>query len=399
MFARFVFPTVSFLTVFLSTAFFSSVTAALDEESGMQFQLENQLSYNDNFLYSDQQTKGGWILETLPSLSFTALNRDNSYQVFYRMEHSENFESSDDSYTDHVAGIKLRHNLSSRHQIQLASKFSNITEQRGTGFSEGENANLLTSPDDFRQMNHRLAYRFGSQQAKGRLNLSAERLEMDYDSSIVGDSRDHSTVTLGAAFNYRLAPKTDVVLEYRQADTDYDHQPLGLSGAVNLDSDESYRLIGLDWDATAKTSGKIRVGKSNRKFDDASLASDDNFHWEAEISWRPKTYSELVLKTRRLSSETNGLGNYINSQDYQFSWHHAWNGRFRHQLDLGYTDDKFEASSRTDEVSRAGLKFTYDMRRWLDLGAGYRYNERDSDVAAVQYEQNIFFVSADILLD
>ena len=392
-------PLALFVHLFFPVVFLFSTKPVLGEESGVQFRLDNELRYNDNYLYSDRDEQSAWEMENRPELQVTSIYNDNTYQGYLRIKHVENFDSDDDSYTDHVIGIKLDQNLSARQLIHFAAESAILTEKRGTGFSEGANANLLSAPDDFRQIKYKAAYRLGSQHATGRLKLSADRVQMDYDSSIVGDTRDHNINTYGAAFNYRVGSKTDAVLEYRRAHSYYDNQPVGTSGIINLDSEEEYFLVGVEWDATAKTSGKIRVGQSERDFDDSSLGSDDNFHWEAEVSWRPRTYSELLLKTRRMSAETYGQGNYINSRDSSITWRYAWNGRLSHQLDFGFSDDKFEAGSRSDDVSRASFKVAYDMRRWLDLGIGYRYNERDSDLSSVQYEQNLFFITANVLLD
>jgi hypothetical protein len=36
---------------------------------------------------------------------------------------------------------------------------------------------------------------------------------------------------------------------------------------------------------------------------------------------------------------------------------------------------------------------TYEMRRWLDIGIGYKYAENDSDAVNESYERNIYALS------
>ena len=45
-----------------------------------------------------------------------------------------------------------------------------------------------------------------------------------------------------------------------------------------------------------------------------------------------------------------------------------------------------------------GVSVNYKMRRWLELGGGYRYDERDSTINLFDYDRNIFELIATIAL-
>jgi hypothetical protein len=48
---------------------------------------------------------------------------------------------------------------------------------------------------------------------------------------------------------------------------------------------------------------------------------------------------------------------------------------------------------REDKISGLGAKLTYDMRRWLILGAEYTYTERSSNQAGADYKRNLILFS------
>ena len=56
-----------------------------------------------------------------------------------------------------------------------------------------------------------------------------------------------------------------------------------------------------------------------------------------------------------------------------------------------YIDDT--VNSRLDKTDIFGLGLNYEMRRWLDIGIGYKYAENDSNVVNESYERNIYSIS------
>jgi hypothetical protein len=44
------------------------------------------------------------------------------------------------------------------------------------------------------------------------------------------------------------------------------------------------------------------------------------------------------------------------------------------------------------------LSYKYEARRWLDLGVGYRREDRDSTIAQFDYDLNVYFVEVELSL-
>ena len=57
-----------------------------------------------------------------------------------------------------------------------------------------------------------------------------------------------------------------------------------------------------------------------------------------------------------------------------------------------------EGSSREEDNYGAEVRYNFSARRWLDLGAGYRYEDRNSDLDFYSYTENVFFLDARLSL-
>jgi hypothetical protein len=377
----------------ISLLFSGSAVGQEGEEAGFQYGLDSELRYDDNIFWSDNNETDSWILEAVPFVRAVLFNDGNTYQLEYQLNHAEYFDSSEDTYTDHSVIADVNHRFTHRQAVAAQLGYKMLTERRGTGFSEEPNG-VVDSPDDYEHINLDFTYYLGVPTAALRFELYAKHNQLDFDSSYVGDSRDYRSNLFGAVSRYRIGARTDLELEYRRLIVSYDNTPLDFNGnPLDLDSDEDYLLAGVSWEMTARTKGEVKIGHSKRDFDNEGFSSSD-FHWEANVEWRPKSYSRFILKTARISQETFGSGLYVNSQSYDLSWLHSWSGRLRSEIKVGMIDDTYEDSLRDDDRVYWGAQIGYDYASWLALEAGYDYRENDSTFDLVNYERNLMYIRA-----
>lgn len=167
-------------------------------------------------------------------------------------------------------------------------------------------------------------------------------------------------------------------------------------------------LVGVRWEATAATTARFALGRENKKFDSAGTAEGrQDFSgpsWEGGVNWKPLTYSTVDYNTYRKTIDSTGLGDFTVSQTHQVVWTHAWSSRITSILTGLYTNDQFSnapvaaigGASRADTTKSVGLRATYTMRRWLNIGADFTYTNRDSNDADFKYLRNQYtlFVAA-----
>ena len=158
-------------------------------------------------------------------------------------------------------------------------------------------------------------------------------------------------------------------------------------------------LLGVTWDATAKTTGSVKVGREKKSYDKSFYKDKSMNMWEAAVAWAPRTYSTFDFKLRRGFDEGDNYYEYdsgehisssIKTTAYHAGWKHQWMDRLSSNLTFSHTDRKYQNTDRDDKIKQYGLGVTYEMRRWLDVGLGYTHRDNDSNLASRDYKRNIY---------
>ncbi|MEH6604186.1 MAG: outer membrane beta-barrel protein [Pseudomonadales bacterium] len=353
---------------------------------------------NDDNLYRNQDIEiSDTVAVVRPVIQAWLQNNNNSYALIYELESGNYSKESDNDYTDNKLNLDIHQELNSKNVIDIYAEYDDAHEDRGTGLTEGDLGLLIDKPVEFQATKLGGIYSLGNRLGKGRLELEAQTRDIEYQNYREQTQyRDRQDDMLRATLYYKVAPKTDALLEVRGTRTDYKIDPVG--GAGSLDSKETVYLVGLSWFATAKTTGSVKVGGYRRDYEDNDRGAYDGFHWEADVTWKPRTYSEIVARMARKSYETNSLGDFVNTDEYSLGWNHDWNARLSHDLILRLSKDTYEGTTRRDDRFDTELRFNYAFRRWFDIGAGYRYFDRDTTADGFNYQRNLWFLDVRLSL-
>jgi hypothetical protein len=358
--------------------------------------------YVDNLLRMDNDKKSTWVTEYTPKVLTWMQDGNNTYSLSYQLEDSHYASSHDDDFTDHQANLDVHHEFNVRNVLNIMGEYYDGHEERGTGLTEGEIAELIDEPVEYESSRLGGDYTYGNRSSRGRLELAARTVSYEYKNfRDFTRFRDRDADTYGATFFWKMGPRTDALLEVRAINNDYDRaDPRDFAGS--LDSDEMNYLVGMTWDATARTTGSIKVGAYDREYDSSDRSDDDGFQWEVDLTWKPRTYSSVNLNTRRVSQETSGQGDFIDTKEYAVTWDHKWTLRSRTHMSFLFGDDDYSGTERSDDRIELEAGFSHEIQRWLDLGFGYRFEKRDSNARflgeSLDYTQNIFFVEAKLSL-
>lgn len=139
-----------------------------------------------------------------------------------------------------------------------------------------------------------------------------------------------------------------------------------------------------------RTTGTVKLGREKKDFDDSSIGEKSGGMWEVGVAWEPRTYSRFNLNTRQGFDEGDSGASTIKTQTTTLSWDHDWAERLTSNVSYTRRDQDYQDIQREDNADIFGIGLTYEMRRWLDVGIGYKYAENDSDAANESYERNIY---------
>ena len=247
-------------------------------------QISAQAGYDDNIFSTETSEVSSTKFILTPSVQLKAEKGLNEYSVNYKISNATYQDSSADNYTDHELSGRAYFDFNIRNRLELLAGYLQTHEDRGSGLNQGNNATTNDKPVEYHVNSAQAAYEFGGKEAKGRIRVVAGVQDREYDNfRAQTESKDRRTVKTSATFYYRVMPKTSLLFEVRNEDIDYD------LASVTLDSNERKYLLGAEWEATAKTSGSLRFGYSEKDFDSATRTDDDGLSWEMAMRWSPKS--------------------------------------------------------------------------------------------------------------
>jgi len=345
--------------------------------------------YDDNIFKQEVAPKRSLTTVISPGVSISAERGNASYRLDYLLTDTIYHSSHADDAVDHTIKGAADFDLTSRLIAGLTAGYKIGTDARGSTFTG--TAVGFTSPDRYHESSVGGTMSYG---VNARLDLNADYSNKRYDNHQFQGvtpytiTRDIDTSGVGIAFAYPVGPKTEAVLEARYKRFDYKY----LSATSNLDSNEQSYYAGIDWQATAKTSGSLRVGYLKKSFSQATLGNGSQFSWELGTTWEPRTYSSFTLSTTSKPVETDGTGSYTKSIDTTLSWNHQWNSLLGHTVDVGYLDSSYQgtATSRHDKTTSAGFAVNYQWMRWLGASVAYDFSKRSSNAALAGYRDNVW---------
>jgi hypothetical protein len=295
-------------------------------------------------------------------------------------------EYSDEDYTSQKAEAKLGFYPGPKTRLELSHAYDDNREDFGVGGSSADQDDQYTGNLTTLMAGYQLTPKLGLEATTSYYNL-------DYDESF-STFRDREDWSYGGKLTFELTAKLDLFGEFEYVDVDYD-------SGDELDSQEKLFYAGVTWDVTDKTSGLAKVGYNNKEYD-GDASDEDELQLEAQLdySFSPKT--SMQLNALRYLNETDTLGTsgrLTHEVAAEVSYQLA--EKVSASLKAGWLNDDYEGDitvgtqtdSRDDDYLSADLELTWQTLRWLELGCGYSWEERDSNFDAYDYTTNIVFVS------
>lgn len=303
---------------------------------------------------------------------------------YYGATYSGNFarfaSSGIDNYNDHSLGLFADNTWSGR-----LNSLVNVDYLKG---HDGRNARMFTNMEHWHTTGLKGVVHYGAEGAQGHFEAAAGLMYKRYDSNNGGATQrfNYDRNDLRGTFFYKVAPATQMIVEAGNAKLAYVD-----AASKSSDSTERRYMVGVKWDATAKTSGSIKMGKMKKSFDLGLNPSSTSTVWDADINWSPKTYSKVDISMHQGAFEAGGGTSFVLSRDTQVKWTHDWTGFITSAVTLDDGLDTYQGSvpSRVDKRQAYGLKATYGFRPWLRAGLGYTNTKRNSTVAVWSYTQSI----------
>lgn len=408
------------ITCALATLALPALAQQDDAAAGFNTSLVSELSFEDNILRQQDNKISSRILLVNPGFDYLLEHGGSTLGLGYDFAHYTYLDSRIDDYDSHTVNINADQRLGRLHKVSLLGSLLSTAEGRGVGFNEGVAALTLSGPTDIDTKTLTGKYQLGADEARIRLVTDLGTRSTDRDSpAIINDSRDYREDLWGGQILYKLGWRTDLVAEVRRRAISYERNPVTADGTEqSLDSTETQTLLGVDLRATAKTTGKLRVGTTSRDFrwkdaqwDGATPAepeeevpataavqpvvpqnADSDLFWEITGIWAPRTYSTFTFSSIVNTREAVSIGSFIRSQEHRLAWSHRWNGWAQTEIDMIFGTDDYVGTSRVDERRAINLRLLYSFDSNTNLGLGIRHQKLQSQFEGLGFDKWVYYL-------
>lgn len=347
-------------------AFYPSVTASYGRD--------------DNLFLTNANKKSSNFYTLAPGLKLQARSESSVHTLDFDAKLSRFESSRADDFNDHHGGLTSEFIFSSRAALRLEMESNKGHDPRGSTDRPSS-----STPDLYKNNGVNGLFAYGGNDAAGRVELEAGGYRKHYVNNrafTFGSDRD--TTNFGGRFFARVASKTSLLVEAKSDKLDY------TDSLSQLDSTERRYLAGVTWEATAATSGTIKIGQMRKNFRSASIRDFSGTGWDANVQWAPQTYSRLDLYTAKSFSESTGVGDFILTKRYGADWTHDWNSRLSTIASINRANDDFTNGGRSDTTDTIGFRVNYKFFRWLTVGGEFSNADRDSNLSAFRYKKNLY---------
>ncbi|WP_062151067.1 outer membrane beta-barrel protein [Beggiatoa leptomitoformis] len=335
------------------------------------------LGYNDNVIQSSTDEIGSSYMRLTPSVKWELERLSDKYIIGFDANVIRYFGSSADNAENYGITGSTDLDLPDKFHATLTAGHRKDFDPRGTtDFDEAGDPNKW----DTTTLGGNLSY--GSPGAKGRIEIKANYATVRYDESRVAALTDRDSLGFGGAFHYRVQPKTYVFVNLDITDNTY-------KTSSRFDSKEYRYGLGASWFATAKTTGTVNFGYSNRDMEDDTMSDYTGTYLQAILNWRPRTYSLFDVVASRMTGENKGFGDYTLTNALGLAWTYAWNTRLSSTAGYDYADISFGGTDRNDDKNSVYLNLNYQMRRWLSLRSGINIVNFTSNYPDEDYDQRV----------
>ncbi len=362
--------------------------------SGFTFlpNVETSVERNDNIYSQDSGAVSSTITRVAPSFALQGDIGQLKLDTSYKLEQGIYDKNSADDYIDQNLAFGGDYELNARNQLNVDASYNVGHDARGS--AKGAEDSVSIKPDEFNEVTAGVAYTFGSESAPFNLDLSAETYQKQYDNNVdTTKGREYDKVNLAAKLSYTVSSATDVLLKITNTDINYDDV-----SSARREGTESTILVGASWDISGATTGEFKIGLSEREFDLAGIDTETNLNWEGNLTWEPLTYSTVSITTSQASAESAGAGNFIDSSFTLVSWSHEYTNFVSAGINASYGEDNYENNVRNDINTVYGIEATYSPSNFLDLTASWDLDSRNSNVADLDSEKNIFSLGVTLAL-
>jgi len=344
-----------------------------------------EVVFDDNVRRSEDNEVEDWYTRIRPKFDWIWAFGRHVLDVSAEIDSWHYAEESNEDAFDRYLLAELDLDISHLIDIDLATGYSRSHTLRGHDPSAA-----TIDPNLWETMGASGEFIYGRRTNQMQLSLLVDHQEIEFLNNDL-EGRDHDQDTIQGTIFYNWGPKTQLLFKVSRVEFDYEriYAPIIAAGDAKLDSTEMGYHIGINWEASYKTSGEFSIGKTEKDMDDSRLKSYSGLTSTLNLKWKPKSYSTVDVLLERSSQETKQRStSHVIRNQFSVDWDHELTRRLTMKSGITLENDKW-SQIREDDLFDLYLGFEYSLYRWMDVGMRYAFQNRDSNIPGLDYDSNV----------
>jgi hypothetical protein len=383
-----------FLVIFLLLS--STLNSWANMQEGFSANGLFTIGHDDNVLRSiDNNAQSDNYLHLTPELTLLALYGKHEFEMSYAGNYKAFSDLDDFNFDEHDVSVRAKFDHTTSINSEFLAYLQEKTEQPGI-----TNVAVTEGTNTFEESSVRGAtanIEFGTQQSIGQIVLNVNAEEIDFKRASQS-FRDVDKRQIIGTFFYNISPRVQVLLEGRYQEFEYDDNNTAFISQTNTATN---MYLGAEWEATAASTGAVRVGYLKKDFDDDLFSDVSGLSYIIDLSWEPNSFTEFSLSSSRVPKESAQIdvAGFF-SETHRVSVKHEFSRRTQFAASYSASEDEvFSVVKRVDKRKELTLGLKYSVSRSLYLGVNYRHDTRSSDVLLFNYDANIFELTLTARID
>ena len=379
---------VTFFNLFLALPAIASFShGSIITESGVKITptIQTGFSSNNNFFSTPEDEKSRLIWTFEPNLKAAIEDGPDSYKLDIGTHSALHNKDSLDNYTQVNIGTAIHKEFTSKQRLDMKGNIDWLYEKRGRGLTEGlgDDIDELVK---YQLKNASARYEYGAQSAKALIAFEGGYFSKEYQNfRELSQYRDYDKYLVGITGYYNTQAATRMFIEAKQENYRYD---VLASSGVTRDSNDLKILGGIQWDASAITSGTFKLGYQNKDFEANERESFSGLSWEASVSWKPLSYSTLQLRTSRSAKDPLVQGDYIKESLYGVDWSHDWSNKLSSLARVSYMNEQYTGNiGREDKTKNLRFGISYMANKFGMVSTYVDFVDKNSSQYLIEYDR------------
>ncbi|WP_426357580.1 outer membrane beta-barrel protein [Pseudocolwellia sp. HL-MZ19] len=366
----------------------SSFTVNAEDRPGLLLNGAISAQHSDNVLNNVNEISDTSIIVN-PQVQYLGLIGKHSFLLSYDGKFANYTENSEFNYNEHNVSTSLTLDHSHKIMTEFELNYDKKIETPGTTNSSTQS---LTNFNKYENKSASAKIYYGKKTSIGQVTLGYKYNDRDYTNN-QQSYRDVEQNQINATFFYRIAPKTRFLIQAIAEDYSYEDQTLTSGIVFNQSSTNNLYLAGVEWKATAKSTGIFKIGHQNKDYDDSRLVDISGLSYFLDFIWKPNTYTQVKLGADRQTTESAQLNESgFLSTSYSLDVSHKVTALTT--LKAKYIKDNYDIvfssgfADRTDKRNTFEISALHSIKDWLDIKLAYEYQEKTSNVDIYNYDSN-----------